>query len=109
MSNAAQLLERHREHALRAMAERLEEVLRLAGFDVKDQDEAKSVLRDLIGEPLRTYGDACAHVPFDVDTAEIPLPLSAPAPRPERTPSGTWLGPEEDTQPIGLNNRGQRT
>lgn len=99
MSNAQQLLERHREHALHAIAERFEEILRLAGFDVKDQDEAKAVLRDLIGEPLRTYGDACAHVPFDVDTAEIPIQP------PERTPSGTWLGPDEDTQPIGLHNR----
>jgi hypothetical protein len=96
VSNAQQLLERHREHALRMMAERLEEILRLAGFDVKDQDEAKAVLRDLIGEPLRTFGESCSHVPFDVDTGEFPIMPSTPPPH------GVW--DDETTEPIGLHN-----
>jgi hypothetical protein len=98
MSTAAQLLARIQAAALKGVAERLTDYR----IDVAD-------LRSLgVEDVLRIAFEAAAQVAFDVDTAEIPLPLSAPAPRPERTPSGTWLGPEEDTQPIGLNNRGQR-
>jgi hypothetical protein len=77
VGNARQLLERHRERALTAIAERL------AGTGLELAD-----LRDLIGEVLARYGESCAQVPFDCDTAEMPI--------------GVW---DDTTEPIGVHNR----
>lgn len=80
MSNAAQLLELNRARALTAIAERLSGLV--AGLD-------EGTLRALgVDDVLRSYGEACAHVPFDVDTAEIQVP-------PEGWPD------DEDTVPMG--------
>lgn len=74
--NARQLLERHRAHALTAIAERLADT----GLEVAD-------LRSLgVEDVLRIYGDACARVAEDCDTAEIPI--------------GTW--DDETTEPYPL-------
>jgi hypothetical protein len=79
MSNARQLLELHREHTLRRLVECLESIV--VGMDVP-------TLRAIgVDAALADFGDACARVPFDVDTAEMPI--------------GIWDDPDEVTKPTG--------